>query len=174
MISSPSLDLSLDSRVTGCYLDDGILGSQVREMRHENINPFIGASVDTGNICILSLYCARGSLEVSPLSSLDPQDGPEVRTLAAAPDFAVPAGFHPIISSGNPPLFAVSMITFPSRGEQEIRRFLSFDLTLFPLFLLLFTPELKDILMNEDFEQVMGDTMFVASLVADLIKVRIR
>lgn len=27
--------------------------------------------------------------------------------------------------------------------------------------------------MNEDFEQVMGDTMFVASLVADLIKVRI-
>lgn len=26
--------------------------------------------------------------------------------------------------------------------------------------------------MNEDFEQVMGDTMFVASLVADLIKVR--
>ena len=34
-------------------------------MRHENINPFIGASVDSGNICILSLYCARGSLEVS-------------------------------------------------------------------------------------------------------------
>lgn len=27
--------------------------------------------------------------------------------------------------------FAVSLITFPSRGEQEIRRFLSFDLTLF-------------------------------------------
>lgn len=27
--------------------------------------------------------------------------------------------------------------------------------------------------MNEDLEQVMGDTMFVASLVADLIKVRV-
>lgn len=29
----------------------------------------------------------------------------------------------------------------------------------------------QDILANEDMEQVMGDTMFVSSLVADLIKV---
>ncbi|XP_075726220.1 guanylate cyclase 32E-like [Rhipicephalus microplus] len=36
---------------------------QVREMRHENITPFIGACVDPPNICILTLFCARGSLE---------------------------------------------------------------------------------------------------------------
>ncbi|GBO23137.1 Guanylate cyclase 32E [Araneus ventricosus] len=32
-------------------------------MRHENINPFIGACVDPPNICILTLFCARGSLQ---------------------------------------------------------------------------------------------------------------
>jgi hypothetical protein len=37
---------------------------QVREMRHENINPFIGATVETNNISILTLYCDRGNLEV--------------------------------------------------------------------------------------------------------------
>ncbi|GBM49761.1 Resact receptor [Araneus ventricosus] len=37
---------------------------QIREMRHENINPFIGACVDPPNICILTLFCARGSLQV--------------------------------------------------------------------------------------------------------------
>ncbi|RWS09764.1 guanylate cyclase 32E-like protein, partial [Dinothrombium tinctorium] len=36
---------------------------QMRELRHENINPFIGACVDANNIFILTLYCARGSLE---------------------------------------------------------------------------------------------------------------
>uniref|UniRef100_T1KKV6 Guanylate cyclase n=1 Tax=Tetranychus urticae TaxID=32264 RepID=T1KKV6_TETUR len=36
---------------------------QIREMRHENINPFIGACVDAPNVTILKLYCARGSLE---------------------------------------------------------------------------------------------------------------
>ncbi|XP_054710092.1 guanylate cyclase 32E-like [Uloborus diversus] len=36
---------------------------QIREMRHENINPFIGACVDPPNVCILTLFCARGSLE---------------------------------------------------------------------------------------------------------------
>ncbi|XP_044758334.1 guanylate cyclase 32E-like isoform X2 [Coccinella septempunctata] len=36
---------------------------QVREMRHENLIPFIGASVDAGNIAIFTAYCARGSLE---------------------------------------------------------------------------------------------------------------
>lgn len=36
---------------------------QMRELRHENINPFIGASVDPPNICIMNLYCTRGSLE---------------------------------------------------------------------------------------------------------------
>ena len=40
---------------------------KVREMRHENINPFIGATVETNNISILTLYCDRGNLEVSPV-----------------------------------------------------------------------------------------------------------
>ena len=33
------------------------------ELRHENIVPFIGASVDHGGAFILTAYCARGSLE---------------------------------------------------------------------------------------------------------------
>nr|XP_027233545.1 atrial natriuretic peptide receptor 2-like [Penaeus vannamei] len=36
---------------------------QMREVRHENLLPFIGASVDTGAVCVLTAYCTRGSLE---------------------------------------------------------------------------------------------------------------
>ncbi|PSN36852.1 Guanylate cyclase 32E [Blattella germanica] len=36
---------------------------QIREVRHENLIPFIGACVDHGNLSILTAYCARGSLE---------------------------------------------------------------------------------------------------------------
>lgn len=36
---------------------------QIREARHENLIPFIGACVDHGNVAILTAYCARGSLE---------------------------------------------------------------------------------------------------------------
>lgn len=36
---------------------------QMRETRHENIVNFIGASIDTGSVGILTTYCARGSLE---------------------------------------------------------------------------------------------------------------
>lgn len=32
-------------------------------MRHENLIPFIGASVDHGHVAILTAYSARGSLE---------------------------------------------------------------------------------------------------------------
>lgn len=32
-------------------------------MRNENINPFIGISLEPNNICIFTMYCARGSLE---------------------------------------------------------------------------------------------------------------
>lgn len=42
---------------------------QMREMRHENINSFIGACIDSPNIAIVSVYCARGSLEVFGFSS---------------------------------------------------------------------------------------------------------
>jgi len=37
---------------------------KMREMRHENVNPFIGACIDPPYIAILTLFCARGSLEV--------------------------------------------------------------------------------------------------------------
>ena len=33
------------------------------ELRHENIVPFVGASVECGGVFILTAYCARGSLE---------------------------------------------------------------------------------------------------------------
>ncbi|XP_058819180.1 guanylate cyclase 32E [Topomyia yanbarensis] len=36
---------------------------QMRELRHENLITFIGASVDNGAVAILTSYCARGSLE---------------------------------------------------------------------------------------------------------------
>lgn len=36
---------------------------QIREVRHENLIPFMGACVDQGALCILTAYCARGSLE---------------------------------------------------------------------------------------------------------------
>ena len=38
---------------------------QIRELSHENINPFIGACIDPPNICIITTYCPKGSLEVS-------------------------------------------------------------------------------------------------------------
>ncbi|KAF7278941.1 hypothetical protein GWI33_007805 [Rhynchophorus ferrugineus] len=36
---------------------------QIREIRHENLIPFVGASVDHGQVAILTAYNARGSLE---------------------------------------------------------------------------------------------------------------
>lgn len=34
----------------------------MRELRHENLITFVGASVDHGVVAILTSYCARGSL----------------------------------------------------------------------------------------------------------------
>ena len=36
----------------------------MRDIRHDNINPFIGACIDTGNIMIVTQYGVRGSLQV--------------------------------------------------------------------------------------------------------------
>ncbi|KAL1498196.1 hypothetical protein ABEB36_009033 [Hypothenemus hampei] len=36
---------------------------QIREIRHDNLIPFVGASVDHGQVAILTAYAARGSLE---------------------------------------------------------------------------------------------------------------
>ncbi|ELU04879.1 hypothetical protein CAPTEDRAFT_138341, partial [Capitella teleta] len=35
----------------------------MREINHENLNPFIGACVEPPNICILTKYCTKGSLQ---------------------------------------------------------------------------------------------------------------
>ena len=36
---------------------------QVRELSHENLNPFVGASVEAPNVYILMLYANKGSLQ---------------------------------------------------------------------------------------------------------------
>ena len=42
-----------------CYL------LQVRDLSHQNLNPFVGVCITSPNICIVSQFCHRGSLEVS-------------------------------------------------------------------------------------------------------------
>nr|QNG40927.1 ANPR-like 4 [Placozoa sp. H4] len=36
---------------------------QVRDLNHDNINPFVGACIDVPNICIVTQYCNKGSLQ---------------------------------------------------------------------------------------------------------------
>lgn len=35
----------------------------MRDLRHDNINPFIGANADPGNVYVFTEYCTRGSLQ---------------------------------------------------------------------------------------------------------------
>ena len=36
---------------------------QLRDIRHDNLNAFIGACTEPPNICIITEYCSRGSLK---------------------------------------------------------------------------------------------------------------
>ncbi|EDV21316.1 uncharacterized protein TRIADDRAFT_30655 [Trichoplax adhaerens] len=36
---------------------------QVRDMNHDNVNPFVGACIEVPNICIVTQYCNKGSLQ---------------------------------------------------------------------------------------------------------------
>ena len=42
----------------------------LREIRHDNINPFIGAVVESNRIHIVSEYCHKGSLPVNSFANL--------------------------------------------------------------------------------------------------------
>ena len=35
----------------------------MREINHENVNAFLGACVDPPNVCFVTRYCTKGSLE---------------------------------------------------------------------------------------------------------------
>lgn len=37
----------------------------MRELRHDNVNPFIGSCIDAPYILIVSAYCSKGSLQVN-------------------------------------------------------------------------------------------------------------
>jgi serine/threonine protein kinase len=39
------------------------LREQMRDMNNDNLNPFLGACVDPPNICLISKYCSKGSLQ---------------------------------------------------------------------------------------------------------------
>lgn len=39
--------------------------SQIRDVHHPNLTRFFGACVDAPNICIITEYCSRGSLQVN-------------------------------------------------------------------------------------------------------------
>lgn len=47
----------------------------MRDLRHDNLNQLIGASIDSPNICILTDYCARGSLRVLVSDECPPRTG---------------------------------------------------------------------------------------------------
>jgi hypothetical protein len=36
---------------------------QMRDIAHDNLTQFIGACVDKPNICVLTQYCSKGSLQ---------------------------------------------------------------------------------------------------------------
>lgn len=45
------------------YLINVFASFQLRDIRHDNLNAFIGACTEPPNICIITEYCSRGSLK---------------------------------------------------------------------------------------------------------------
>lgn len=39
---------------------------QMKEMKHENLVQFFGVCVEPPNVCLVTQYCKKGSLKVSP------------------------------------------------------------------------------------------------------------
>jgi len=83
-IENLSYSVFSGSFIDACFLDSGnavfrcfvhfhasasfchILCLQLKELNHDNIKPFVGACVESGNICYLMQCCSRGTIQVSP------------------------------------------------------------------------------------------------------------
>jgi len=63
----------IDSRE---YTRRVLVYAQLKELNHDNVNAFVGASIEPGNICYLMQCCSRGTVQVSPfrrsISTLSP------------------------------------------------------------------------------------------------------
>ena len=46
----------------GLCPDSLLVMQMLRDLRHENVNSFVGACVEPGSVCVITEYCARGSL----------------------------------------------------------------------------------------------------------------
>lgn len=66
----------------------------MRDVQNEHLTRFIGACTDPPNICILTEYCPRGSLQV-PAGSLLPDRSP-------SPSIGAARGQHPAFGLHRP------------------------------------------------------------------------
>lgn len=60
-----NLSFKTNSLVWACSLSDGsyhIYNSQMRDLRNENVNPFLGFFTDCEMFAIVTEHCSRGSL----------------------------------------------------------------------------------------------------------------
>uniref|UniRef100_A0A8C9TWW0 Guanylate cyclase n=1 Tax=Scleropages formosus TaxID=113540 RepID=A0A8C9TWW0_SCLFO len=60
---NPSLSIKVSLTGEGLQGSEHLPSLQMKDMRHENVNPFIGFFHDCGVFAIMTEYCSRGSLE---------------------------------------------------------------------------------------------------------------